>query len=273
IIQSSQPSSLKLTCRAFLLHRVFAFLPCPLPPARAAIVVLRLLLGLEGASWPGSGGSKNGGFSFLLLCEKATRRALSWGWGWGLLNRKHSHWPEPGFSRQSLMASHTSNTSQRGEPESRMSAARESHSRGGRSALGQAESSRWWRAPSRDRAKLRFAGGFRRIRSSAPTTSSVSGRLETSKRYVWVCVFLPRGSFPALPRSRSPCARVDFFENLLNNLPGFPGAAEPRGSPRQPCLTSGTLAVKRTGAAIPIKSPERKPQSVIRFPFSRFSRI
>uniref|UniRef100_A0A8C3I4G6 Uncharacterized protein n=1 Tax=Chrysemys picta bellii TaxID=8478 RepID=A0A8C3I4G6_CHRPI len=185
IIQSSQPSSLKLTCRAFLLHRVFAFLPCPLPPARAAIVVLRLLLGLEGVSWPGSGGSKNGGFSFLLLCEKATRRALSWGWGWGLLKRKHIRWPEPGFSRQSLMASHTSNTSQRGEPESRMSAARESHSRGGPSALGQAESSRWWRAPSLDRAKLRFAGGFRRIRSSAPTTSSVSGRLETSKRYVW----------------------------------------------------------------------------------------
>uniref|UniRef100_A0A8C0H8R8 Uncharacterized protein n=1 Tax=Chelonoidis abingdonii TaxID=106734 RepID=A0A8C0H8R8_CHEAB len=126
IIQSSQPSSLKLTCRVFLLHRVFAFLPCPLPPARAAIVVLRLLLSLEGVSWPGSGGSKNGGFSFLLLCEKATRRALSWGWGWGLL-----------------------------------------------------------KAPSRDRAKLRFAGGFRRMRSSAPTTSSVSGRLETSKRYIW----------------------------------------------------------------------------------------
>uniref|UniRef100_A0A8C3SNG4 Uncharacterized protein n=1 Tax=Chelydra serpentina TaxID=8475 RepID=A0A8C3SNG4_CHESE len=160
IIQSSQPSSLKLTCRAFLLHRVFAFLPCPFPPARAASVVLRLLRGLTGVSWPGSGGSKNGGFSFLLLCENATRRALSWGWGGGLLkpscpggsglpdwsdttlSMKQSRWPEPGLPLPSRMASHTSNTSQRGEPESRTSAARESHSRAGRSAPGQAASSR-----------------------------------------------------------------------------------------------------------------------------------
>uniref|UniRef100_A0A452IU65 Uncharacterized protein n=1 Tax=Gopherus agassizii TaxID=38772 RepID=A0A452IU65_9SAUR len=146
IIQSSQPSSLKLTCRVFLLHRVFAFLPCPLPPVRVATVVLRLLLSLEGVSWPGSGGSKNGGFSFLLLCEKATRRALS---------TKHSRWPEPSFSLQSLMASHTSNTSQRGEPESRMSAARESHSRGGRSAPGQAES----RAREGERFRITEAEG------------------------------------------------------------------------------------------------------------------
>uniref|UniRef100_A0A8C4VXT8 Uncharacterized protein n=1 Tax=Gopherus evgoodei TaxID=1825980 RepID=A0A8C4VXT8_9SAUR len=131
IIQSSQPSSLKLTCRVFLLHRVFAFLPCPLPPVLVATVVLRLLLSLEGVSWPGSG---------------ATRRALS---------TKHSRWPEPSFSLQSLMASHTSNTSQRGEPESRMSAARESHSRGGRSAPGQAES----RAREGERFRITEAEG------------------------------------------------------------------------------------------------------------------
>uniref|UniRef100_A0A8C9NI43 Uncharacterized protein n=1 Tax=Serinus canaria TaxID=9135 RepID=A0A8C9NI43_SERCA len=89
IIQSSQPSSLKFTCRGFLLQRVFAFFPWPLPPERAAMVVL-LFLRLRYASWPGSGGSRNGGlpralilsrislkrFSFLCVREKATSRAF-----------------------------------------------------------------------------------------------------------------------------------------------------------------------------------------------------
>uniref|UniRef100_A0A8C8RTB5 Uncharacterized protein n=1 Tax=Pelusios castaneus TaxID=367368 RepID=A0A8C8RTB5_9SAUR len=158
IIQSSQPSSLKLTCRGLRLQRVLAFLPCPFPPDLAARVVLRLLLGWAGAVWPGSGGSEKGGLSFL------------WA-GWS--------------PARSLTASQTSKTSQRGEPESRRSAARESHSRGGWAGSGQAVSRSRCTAPSRDRAKLRFSGRRRRIRRSAPTTSSAGGRLERSKRYRW----------------------------------------------------------------------------------------
>uniref|UniRef100_A0A8C3TQR2 Uncharacterized protein n=1 Tax=Catharus ustulatus TaxID=91951 RepID=A0A8C3TQR2_CATUS len=183
IIQSSQPSSLKFTCRGFLLQRVFAFLPWPLPPDRAAMVVL-LFLRLGYGSWPGSGGSSKGGlpralilsrislkrFSFLWVREKATSRARSWGCGRGLpkpscrggrscpdrsetiLSWKHSSFPE----------------SDRGSSPSR---------------LGQVARRRCWKVPSGDCAKLRFSGRERRIRSSAPVTSSASGRLEMSKRY------------------------------------------------------------------------------------------
>uniref|UniRef100_A0A8C3R0T2 Uncharacterized protein n=1 Tax=Cyanoderma ruficeps TaxID=181631 RepID=A0A8C3R0T2_9PASS len=162
IIQSSQPSSLKFTCRGFLLQRVFAFFPWPLPPDRAAMVVL-LFLRLGYASWPGSGGSKKGElpralilsrislkrFSFLWVREKATSRARSWGCGRGFF-------PE------------TLESSSRGSSPSR---------------LGQVARRRWWKVPSGDSAKLRFSGRERRIRSSAPVTSSASGRLEISKRY------------------------------------------------------------------------------------------
>uniref|UniRef100_A0A8C0URU8 Uncharacterized protein n=1 Tax=Cyanistes caeruleus TaxID=156563 RepID=A0A8C0URU8_CYACU len=169
IIQSSQPSSLKFTCRGFLLQRVFAFFPWPLPPDRAAMVVL-LFLRLGYASWPGSGGSRKGGlpralilsrislkrFSFLWVREKATSRARSWGCGRGL--------PKPSCrgGRSSL------ESSSRGSSPSRP---------------GQGARRRWWKVPSGDSAKLRFSGRERRIRSSAPVTSSASGRLEMSKRY------------------------------------------------------------------------------------------
>uniref|UniRef100_A0A8B9EWJ9 Uncharacterized protein n=1 Tax=Amazona collaria TaxID=241587 RepID=A0A8B9EWJ9_9PSIT len=185
IIQSSQPSSLKFTCSGFLLQRVFAFFPWPLPPVRAALVV-RLFLRLGNPSWPGSGGSRKGGlpralilsrislkrFSFLWVWEKATSRALSCRGG-----RSH-------LSLQSRRASQTSNTSHLEKPASTVSAALESSSRGSSpSWLGQVESRRWWNVPSGDMAKLRFSGIARRIRSSAPVTSSASGKLEMSKRY------------------------------------------------------------------------------------------
>uniref|UniRef100_A0A669PKZ8 Uncharacterized protein n=1 Tax=Phasianus colchicus TaxID=9054 RepID=A0A669PKZ8_PHACC len=203
MIQSSQPSSLKLTCRGFLLQRVFAFFPWPLPPERAAMVVL-LFLRLGYASRPGSGGSSKGGppstfilsrislkrFSFLWVREKATSSARSWGCGWGLpnpscrggrrrpersdttLSTKHSSLPFGGLSLRSRSASQTSNTSHL-EPASRASAALESSSLGSSPARPeQVERSRWWKVPSGDRARLRFAGRERRTRSSAPVTSS-----------------------------------------------------------------------------------------------------
>uniref|UniRef100_H0ZSG0 Uncharacterized protein n=1 Tax=Taeniopygia guttata TaxID=59729 RepID=H0ZSG0_TAEGU len=215
IIQSSQPSSLKFTCRGFLLQRVFAFFPWPLPPDRAAMVVL-LFLRFRNASWPGSGGSRNGGlpralilsrislkrFSFLWVREKATSRARSWGCGRGLpkpscrggrscpepseaiLSTKHSSCPDSELSLRSRKASRTSNTSHLEEPVSKTSAALESSSRGSSpSRLGQVPRRRWWKEPSGDSAKLRFSGRERRIRSSAAVTSSASGRLEMSKRY------------------------------------------------------------------------------------------
>uniref|UniRef100_A0A8C5T8I5 Uncharacterized protein n=1 Tax=Malurus cyaneus samueli TaxID=2593467 RepID=A0A8C5T8I5_9PASS len=197
IIQSSQPSSLKFTCRGFLLQRVLAFFPWPLPPDRAAMVVL-LFLRLGNASWPGSGGSRKGGllralilsrislkrFSFLWVREKATSRARSWGCGWGLPKpscRGGRSCPE---RSETILTSQTSNTSHLEEPVSKMSAALESSSWGSSpSRLGQVPRRRWWKVPSGDRAKLRFSGRERRIRSSAPVTSSASGRLEMSKRY------------------------------------------------------------------------------------------
>uniref|UniRef100_A0A672U8G0 Uncharacterized protein n=1 Tax=Strigops habroptila TaxID=2489341 RepID=A0A672U8G0_STRHB len=190
IIQSSQPSSLKFTCRGFLLQRVFAFFPWPLPPVRAAMVV-RLFLRVGNASRPGSGGSRKGvlpralilsrislkRFSFLWVWEKATSRALSCRGGRSrldssetILSRKHSSLPQRDLSLQSRRASQTSNTSHL-----------EDSLGSSPSWLGQVERRRWWNVPSGDRAKLRFSGRARRIRSSAPVTSSVSGRLEMSK--------------------------------------------------------------------------------------------
>uniref|UniRef100_A0A8C9F0W8 Uncharacterized protein n=1 Tax=Pavo cristatus TaxID=9049 RepID=A0A8C9F0W8_PAVCR len=186
MIQSSQPSSLKLTCRGFLLQRVFAFFPWPLPPERAAMVVLLFLrLGtfiLSRISLKR--------FSFLWVREKATSSARSWGCGWGLpnpscrggrrwpersdttLSTKHSSLPWGGLSLWSRSASQTSNTSHL-EPASKTSAALESSSRGSSPARPeQVERSRWWKVPSGDRARLRFAGRERRTRSSAPVTSS-----------------------------------------------------------------------------------------------------
>uniref|UniRef100_A0A8B9BB69 Uncharacterized protein n=1 Tax=Anser brachyrhynchus TaxID=132585 RepID=A0A8B9BB69_9AVES len=197
MIQSSQPSSLKFTCRGFLLQRVLAFFPWPLPPARPATAAVLLFLRLGYASRPGSGGSRNGGlpralilsrislkrFSFLWVWEKATSRARSWGCGRGLL-KKHSSLPDGDLSLRPRSASQTSNTSHLEEPASKTSAALESSSRGSSpSRLGQVERRRWWKVPSGDRAKLRFSGRARRTRSSAPVTSSASGRLEMSKRY------------------------------------------------------------------------------------------
>uniref|UniRef100_A0A8C8AJ99 Uncharacterized protein n=1 Tax=Otus sunia TaxID=257818 RepID=A0A8C8AJ99_9STRI len=171
IIQSSQPSSLKFTCRGFLLQRVFAFFPWPLPPDRAAMVV-RLFLRLGYTSWPGSGGSRKGGLPRALILSRIS------------LKRKHSTLPEGDLSLRSRRASQTSNTSHLEEPASKMSAALESSSRGSSpSQPGQVERRRWWKVPSGDRAKLRFSGRARKTRSSAPVTSSASGRLEMSKRY------------------------------------------------------------------------------------------
>uniref|UniRef100_A0A493SU57 Uncharacterized protein n=2 Tax=Anas TaxID=8835 RepID=A0A493SU57_ANAPP len=196
MIQSSQPSSLKFTCRGFLLQRVLAFFPWPLPPARPATAAVLLFLRLGYTSRPGSGGSRNGGlpralilsrislkrFSFLWVREKATSRARSWGCGRGLL--KPSCRGGRNLSLRPRSASQTSNTSHLEEPASKTSAALESSSRGSSpSRLGQVERRRWWKVPSGDRAKLRFSGRARRTRSSAPVTSSASGRLEMSKRY------------------------------------------------------------------------------------------
>uniref|UniRef100_A0A670ZFZ5 Uncharacterized protein n=1 Tax=Pseudonaja textilis TaxID=8673 RepID=A0A670ZFZ5_PSETE len=212
IIQSSQPSSLKLTCSALRLQRLLGFLLWLRPPAtRPASAVRRLRrFCLASAPWEPSGSSERPlrvrifwrislkRLSFRLVRENTTSRALSWGcdgfsrpkpscrgdksfpvWAEAILSQKQSaggRWGRPPGSAQGLKAAQTSKTSHWGvvaSPEPRRSPALESNRPG-------------------SRPPLLFAAAFRKTLNSAPTISSASARVEMSKRYC--CPFSRRGS-------------------------------------------------------------------------------
>uniref|UniRef100_A0A8C1QFL0 Uncharacterized protein n=1 Tax=Cyprinus carpio TaxID=7962 RepID=A0A8C1QFL0_CYPCA len=117
MIQSSHPSSLKLTCSAFLLHLDLDFLPCRFP-WRLLSAVLRLRRALNCSALSSSSSPRDSIFSFISL----NRFSL-------FLDRATSHSRPDGDG---------------------------------------------WPSP----------GGFRNILNSAPTSSSLSERVETSNRYV-----------------------------------------------------------------------------------------
>uniref|UniRef100_A0A3B3QNI5 Uncharacterized protein n=1 Tax=Paramormyrops kingsleyae TaxID=1676925 RepID=A0A3B3QNI5_9TELE len=205
IIQSSQPSSLKFTCSGLRLHRVFR-LPAPRPPPppmlpglpERAVLLRRRRLWLRASCAPTldrrpprafilSRISRNR-FSFLRLREKVTSSALSWGCRHLRLRPSATgctaasvasemtamsrHRGEPLPRGSGRTAAHTSNASHLADPVSSRSTVRESRRR-------------LVAPPSGQVASGRLGGGLRRIRSSAPTSSSALERLEMSNRYRW----------------------------------------------------------------------------------------
>uniref|UniRef100_A0A8C2C378 Uncharacterized protein n=1 Tax=Cyprinus carpio TaxID=7962 RepID=A0A8C2C378_CYPCA len=127
MIQSSHPSSLKLTCSAFLLHLDLDFLPCRFP-WRLLSAVLRLRRALNCSALSSSSSPRDSIFSFIslnrfsLFLDRACFRSIS-------------------------VSDITSHSRPDGDG---------------------------WPSP----------GGFRNILNSAPTSSSLSERVETSNRYV-----------------------------------------------------------------------------------------
>uniref|UniRef100_A0A671F9P1 Uncharacterized protein n=1 Tax=Rhinolophus ferrumequinum TaxID=59479 RepID=A0A671F9P1_RHIFE len=205
IIQSSHPSSLKFTCRAFLLQRSLDFLPCRLPWRLAKAVRRRRRPG-EGSQTASeepscSRISENRFLRWDLV--NTTSRARSWGGrtlrpkprlrrsgGSGCSGPDARSWAStvsgsPHAARSSKHSCfqgwwrrpcHTSNTSQpvRGAPCG--SRVRASSSRGDR----QGKSCTWSGpvgGPQGD------AGAWRKSRSSAPTSSSLSESVDTSNKY------------------------------------------------------------------------------------------
>uniref|UniRef100_A0A671L913 Uncharacterized protein n=1 Tax=Sinocyclocheilus anshuiensis TaxID=1608454 RepID=A0A671L913_9TELE len=118
MIQSSHPSSLKLTCSAFLLHLDLDFLPCRFPwRLLSAVLRLRRALNCSALSSSSSSSPRDLIFSFISLNKFSL-----------FLDRVTSHSTPEGDG---------------------------------------------WPSP----------GGFRNILNSAPTSSSLSERVETSNRY------------------------------------------------------------------------------------------
>uniref|UniRef100_A0A4X1U2D6 Uncharacterized protein n=1 Tax=Sus scrofa TaxID=9823 RepID=A0A4X1U2D6_PIG len=193
IIQSSQPSSLKFTCRGFLLQRSLDFLPCRLPWRLAKAVRRRRRPG-EGSQGPASGPScsRISANRFLRWdLVNTTSRARSWGvrtlrpkprlrrsgdggcWGPGTRASASPHSCFRGWWRRPC---HTSKTSQpaRGAPCG--SRVRASSSRGDRQGK-----SCTCRGPAGGPPGA--AGAWRKSRNSAPTSSSLSESVDTSNKY------------------------------------------------------------------------------------------
>uniref|UniRef100_A0A8C9V2M2 Uncharacterized protein n=1 Tax=Scleropages formosus TaxID=113540 RepID=A0A8C9V2M2_SCLFO len=199
MIQSSQPRSLKLTCSAFLLHLDLDFLPCRFP-CRLLSAVLRLRRAFAGP--PCSSficEPRDLTFSFISLKRfslfldlvKTTRMAFS-RWVRPLRSsprclKSASDWPRVASSskqscppwaewRPFLNTSHTSKTSHPGLRASWRSRDLESRSR-----PDPQDTRRRPYSPAWDAGKS--SGSSLNILSSAPTSSSLSERAETSNRY------------------------------------------------------------------------------------------
>uniref|UniRef100_A0A673M0D7 Uncharacterized protein n=1 Tax=Sinocyclocheilus rhinocerous TaxID=307959 RepID=A0A673M0D7_9TELE len=143
MIQSSQPSSLKFTCKGFLLHLDLDFLPCLLPWRLGPFSFPRL--------------SKPHRLSSVALSSKQKR--VPWEWLW-----------------RSLKTSHTSKTSHFGLCASSRSKVLES-----RTVCDWQESSCISTGPISDARKLPEI--FVYILSSAPKSSTFSERVDTSNKY------------------------------------------------------------------------------------------
>uniref|UniRef100_A0A668AFT6 Uncharacterized protein n=1 Tax=Myripristis murdjan TaxID=586833 RepID=A0A668AFT6_9TELE len=157
MIQSSQPSSLKFTCRAFLLHLDLDFFPC-LFPCRLLNAVLLLRRGPSRFTAFSAAAATRMAFSCWdrpLLSSPSCRRSTSV----SDLPSVTLSWKQSCFP--CCCMSHTSRTSQPDFMESRGSRDLESSSLD------------VWKSP----------GAFLNILNSAPTSSSLSERVETSNRY------------------------------------------------------------------------------------------
>ncbi|KAL4617144.1 hypothetical protein GN956_G21861 [Arapaima gigas] len=201
MIQSSQPRSLKLTCSAFLLHLDLDFFPCRFPCRLLSAILRRRRAFNRPPSASSARDLRDPIFSFISLkrfslfrdLPNTTRIASScWArpfrpnprclrstsasdWPGAALSSKQSR-PPVAERRPFLNTSHTSRTSHPGCRASRRSRVLESRSR----PDGQDAKRRPYAAGS---DPGRPSGSFLSIRSSAPTSSSLSERAETSNRY------------------------------------------------------------------------------------------
>uniref|UniRef100_A0A8C5WQ24 Uncharacterized protein n=1 Tax=Laticauda laticaudata TaxID=8630 RepID=A0A8C5WQ24_LATLA len=207
MIQSSQPSSLKLTCSALRLQRLLGFLLWLRPPAtRPASAVRRLRrFCLAGAPWPNSrepsGCSERPlrlrrifsrislkRLSFRLARENTTSRALSWGCD-GCSRPKPSCRGDKSSPvwAEAILSQKQSTGGRRGRPPG--SAQGLKAARTSKTSHAGVASPEPRRSPALEskrpgsRPPLLFAAAFRKTLNSAPTISSASARVEMSKRY------------------------------------------------------------------------------------------
>uniref|UniRef100_A0A8C0QNV0 Uncharacterized protein n=1 Tax=Chelonoidis abingdonii TaxID=106734 RepID=A0A8C0QNV0_CHEAB len=205
IIQSSQPSSLKFTCRGFLLHLSRDFLPCLLPWRLAKAV--RLFRRVLNCCWV-SCGTRCGEPRSACGEPRSSRSSANRFFRGDLVNTTSSAFsccarplrpkprllrsgsgccPRPPGARSSRHSCfqgccccspcHTSNTSQPAGGAScgaRVRAPRSRGERQGKSCMEDRPGGGWGR---------RWPGALRKSRSSAPTSSSLSERVDTSNKY------------------------------------------------------------------------------------------